>query len=298
MRYSFFLLSILLAANVFSQQDEQSSTYMFNPLQFNPAYAGSRGALTTTAVIRAQWLGIDGAPRTQFISLHTPLAHRSLGVGFHVSNDKAGALGRTAAYGDFVYSLKLSKKNRLNFGGSAGMDFVNLAFKDLYAKDPTEVQYLTNASVNSFNAGAGLYFYNKRFYAGLSSPRLLKTNWNAASLSKKHFFFSIGYVLPLNSVVDMKFSSLIKVVQNAPIVFDLNANVFFYKAFWIGGMFRYNESAGLNIAYQVKEQLMIGYAYDYTYNGLRKTATTGTHELMITYDMNGGRVGYMSPRFF
>jgi hypothetical protein len=54
-RNIFFVFVLLVLSFLsFGQQDEQSSMYMFNPLQFNPAYAGSRGALTGTAVMRAQ----------------------------------------------------------------------------------------------------------------------------------------------------------------------------------------------------------------------------------------------------
>ena len=82
-------ITILITTTTYSQQDEQSSMYMFNPLQFNPAYAGSRGALTGTAVMRAQWVGVKGAPMTQFVSLHGPMAYNPLGFGLHISNDRA-----------------------------------------------------------------------------------------------------------------------------------------------------------------------------------------------------------------
>ena len=63
------LFILMLSFSTLAQQDEQSSLYMFNPLQFNPAYAGSRGDLNATAVIRSQWVGINGAPKSQFLEL-------------------------------------------------------------------------------------------------------------------------------------------------------------------------------------------------------------------------------------
>ena len=47
-----------------------------------------------------------------------------------------------------------------------------------------------------------------------------------------------------------------------------------------------------------KEQWMFGYSYDFIYNGLSRSGTMGSHELMLTYDMNGKRVTYTSPRYF
>ena len=53
-----------------------------------------------------------------------------------------------------------------------------------------------------------------------------------------------------------------------------------------------------NIAYQFQEKWMFGYSYDFVYNGLRNTGLGGTHEIMLTYDMNGRRTVYASPRYF
>ena len=62
----------------YAQQDAQASMYFFNPLQFNSAYAGSREAITVTAVTRAQWIGWDGAPKTQFLSVHAPVLRKRI----------------------------------------------------------------------------------------------------------------------------------------------------------------------------------------------------------------------------
>jgi type IX secretion system PorP/SprF family membrane protein len=298
-----FIFSVITLSNFsFSQQDEQSSVYMFNPLHFNAGYTGSRGAFTGTMGYRYQWVGMGKeakTPQTQFLSFSLPLAGKALGVGMHMSNDNAGAIGRTSAFGDFAYSLRLNRRGtRINFGASAGVDMLNLKFFSLNAVDKTETQYLQDYSQASFNAGLGVYYHSRHFYAGASLPRIVKTTWNTANLVKRHVFVMLGYVKPINSVTDLKLSSLIKMVENAPFTVDVNASLFFYKTFWIGGMYRFNESFGANIAYQLKEKWMLGYAYDYVYNGLRKTGMGGTHEIMLTFDMNGRQSIYASPRYF
>lgn len=296
--YTLFISSLQY---LYGQQDEQSSMYMFNPLHFNPAYAGSRGSVNATGIFRYQWAGFEGAPMTQFLSFSAPLAGKALGAGTHISNDRAGSLNRTSIFGDLAYSLKLDYRGtkRINFGMSAGVDAVNFNFSQLTTSPGGETDpYKINSSAMQFNSGAGVYYHTRRFYAGASVPRLLKTTWQTATFVKPHIFIASGYVHKLNSVTDLKVSTLVKVVQNAPITVDLNANVFFYKSFWIGGMYRYNESAGVNIAYQFKEQWMFGYAFDFLLNGLRKAGSIGSHEIMLTYDMNGRRSIYASPRYF
>ena len=292
------LLLVFITSNeVFAQQDAQASMYMFNPLQFNPGYAGSRGALNATLVNRAQWVGVPGAPITQFISVHAPIARKAFGVGGHISNDKIGAKMNQAVFADFAYSQPIGNV-RLNFGFSAGVDMYNFDFTNLNPNDPTDNAYLVKSAKVNFNTGFGLYLHAKRFYAGLSMPRLMNASWNNVNLAVQHTFINVGYVHPINTVTDLKVSSLVKIVKNAPVTVDLNANLFFYKKFWIGAMYRYNESFGLNMAIQLQEKWMFGYSYDYVYNQLRATKNMGTHEIMLTYDMNGRRSIYASPRYF
>ncbi|MBF4986343.1 type IX secretion system membrane protein PorP/SprF, partial [Nonlabens mediterrranea] len=71
------LLTVILlfafAKAVTAQQDPQYTQYMYNPITINPAYAGNRGVMSVVGLHRSQWVGLDGAPRTQSLSLHTPI---------------------------------------------------------------------------------------------------------------------------------------------------------------------------------------------------------------------------------
>jgi type IX secretion system PorP/SprF family membrane protein len=225
------LLFVFLAINsVFAQQDAQASMYMFNPLQFNPGYTGSRGALNATLVNRAQWTGVRGAPVTQFLSVHAPITSKAFGIGGHFSNDIIGSRYNTSIFADLAYSLLLGKSRRLNFGMSAGVDMYNFDFTadKLNPNDKTEFNFLVQDNMNAFNTGIGVYYYTKSFYAGFSVPRLIKATWNNVNFAVPHFFIAAGYVYPINSVTDLKCSSLLKAVKNVPIVLDLNANLFFF----------------------------------------------------------------------
>ena len=301
LKYPFISLLVVFmtCTSVFAQQEAQASMYMFNPIQFNPAYAGSRGALNATLVNRAQWVGVSGAPVTQFLSVHTPIARKAFGVGGHLSNDIIGAKVNTSIFADLAYSQSLGKKRRLNIGMSAGLDLYNFNFTE-EKLNPTDKgdSYIKAHSQAAFNTGLGLYFHTKSYYVGVSVPRLMKTSWKSVDLTTQHFFIAGGYVYRINTVTDLKVSTLVKVVKNAPITADLNANLFFYKKFWVGGMYRYNESFGVNMAIQLQEKWMFGYSFDFVYNQLRTTKNIGTHEIMLTYDMNGRRSIYASPRYF
>ena len=288
----------------FAQQDEQSSLYMFNPLQYNPAYAGSRGDLNATAIVRSQWVGIKGAPKSQFVSIHSPIKVKNMALGMHLSNDIIGARNRTSVYGDYAYTLHFQNGTKLNLGASAGVDQMSVDYQKLVAYDPTESDYLTSFSQMKFNAGAGAYYHSDKFYVGLSVPRLFESSLKnhavvlSNSYTKRHYFLTAGYVKKINSVIDLKTSFLLKMVENAPLTLDLNANLFFYKTFWVGAMYRYNESVGVNVAYQIKEKLMFGYSFDYPINGLSRVNNLGSHEIMLNYSIPGRNKAFGSPRYF
>ncbi|NDC92758.1 MAG: type IX secretion system membrane protein PorP/SprF, partial [Flavobacteriales bacterium] len=103
------LLIIFIVSSLVSnaQQDAQASMYFFNPLNYNPAYAGTRGSLNLTAVHRSQWVGWEGAPSTQFLSIHAPIVRKRIGLGVNLSYDNIGSRSNISAMGNFAYHLQL-----------------------------------------------------------------------------------------------------------------------------------------------------------------------------------------------
>lgn len=298
------LLVLFNVGMTFGQQTEQSSLYMYNALYYNPAYAGSRNTISATLLAREQWVGLNGAPSSQFFSFHTPLKNQSVGIGLHANNDKIGSRHKTSAYLDLSGSVRLNHNNdRINVGLSAGIDNYQFGFSSLYAYDPNDPLVLADYSTLKPNVGAGVYYYGDRHYVGFSVPMIVE--WNDdfsgvnSNITKRHFFLSAGYVLPLNSVFDFKPSTLIKIVPGAPVTFDLNGSLMAYKKFWIGAMYRYNEGVGLNLAMVIKDNFTVGYAYDYPINELRNYQY-GSHELMIQFDFSRyqKQSKTYSPRYF
>ena len=295
------LFFICLSKLTDAQQDAQASMYFFNPLSYNPAYAGTRESFNITAVHRSQWLGWAGAPTTQFLSIHAPIARKKIGLGGNVSYDRIGSRTGFSAVFDFAYHLYLNNKGlKLSMGGSAGLFSNQASFSDLKANDVTDVNYQSSYSSMTSNFGAGLYLHSKNGYLGLSSPRLLDRSLdknNGNSFSQKHYYAAAGYVFKMNSVIDLKPSLLYKYTKNGPFALDVNLSAHFYKRFWIGGMFRFNESVGFNCAYTFNDVCQLGYSFDFPYNGLRLN-NWGSHELLICFDLKTKNHAFVSPRYF
>lgn len=298
--FAFIFLNSLLCV---AQQETQFSMYFFNPLLVNPASAGSQGALNVTALIRDQWTNMEGAPKSQCLTIHSPLRNESIGLGLTVLNDKVGALKNTGAYADVSYSIRLNEKNhRLSFGLKVGVDYFQKDFSKLRINQTNDVTYLDaiNYSKTLFNTGFGIYYFGKRFYVGASAPRLIQnklTLQDGAALQLNHYYAFGGIVIKLNPLVNMRPSFMVKYVNNAPLSIEGNLSFLFLEKIWVGAMYRHKAFVGANVSYIINEKFKIGYAYDYALTALQ-TYSSGSHEIMLSYDLKTKSRGFKSPRFF
>lgn len=301
-------LSVLLLTASFSQtleaqQDEQLSLYNYNPLYYNPAYAGSKSALSIVSMARFQWVDFEGAPSTQFLSVHTPVLGQKLGMGINLVNDRIGSRKRTAAYYSVSSGIRLNEKNdRLAFGLSFGMDVMSYDFTDLAVQDASDPLYGEQVSATKGNVGGGVYYYNDSYYVGVSSPRILESEITSSNdvvtaLNQRHFFITGGKVFDLNSVVKFKPTTLVKITPNSPLTVDLNANFLLYERFWAGAFYRYHEAVGLNFVYNYKNRIHVGYGFEFPVNKL-STYQSGSHEILLQIDIASKKHLFTSPRYF
>ena len=292
-------------SSVQAQQDEQLSLYMYNKLYFNPAYAGSRDAISAVASGRFQWVDFKGAPTTQWFSLHTPLMQKSMGIGTHLVNDRIGNRSRTSAYLDLSGSISLNDdaSQRLSVGISGGIDVVGYDFSDVNVIDPSDPYFGQVQSITKPNVGAGIYYYGDNHYVSFSVPRILRPSVSSpidsivGTLNAQHYFLAGGYVFDLNSVFKLQPSTLVKFTPGAPVTVDANVSLLMYDILWTGLMYRFHESLGVNIVYNIKNTVSVGYVYDFPINGLR-TYQNGSHEIFLRYDFAPKKRPFTSPRYF
>lgn len=302
-KYLLIMFMLVSSIRTFAQQDEQMSLYMYNPLYFNPAYAGSRDAISTLAMARFQWVNFKGTPTSQWFSVHSPILHKAIGVGGHMINDQIGSRSRTSAFADVSSSIQLNKKkDRLAAGMTFGFDAMGYDFTNSIVNDPNDPYFGKSYSVTKPNLGAGLYYYGAKHYVGISVPRLFQSkitdvNNVLKTIVSRHFYISAGYVFDLNSVFKLKPSTLIKYTPHAPITFDMNVSLLMYEKIWAGMMYRFNEAMGVNVVYNIKQTFHIGYVYDFPINGLR-TYQSGSHEILLQYDIQPKKSVFNSPRYF
>lgn len=292
-----------------AQQAPMYTHYMYNTLSVNPAYAGSREALTVTGLHRSQWVDFKGAPITQTLTMHAPIVNEHIGIGLSVMNDKIGPTNNTSLFASFAYIIKLNKRSRLALGLSAGASIFQARLSTLDVGDQVDPAFQTDTRNRvTPNFGFGAYYYRERFYVGLSVPNLLQNPYSADLLAngntllgreKQHYFLIAGTMLRLSPNLDFKPTTLIKVTENAPVQADLTASFVIVKRLLLGAMFRTGDAVGALIGYDITPQLHAGYSYDWSY-GLRTFKyNNGSHEVMLRYDfIYPSKKQIHSPRYF
>ncbi len=303
--YIFIVLMSVLAVSTegVAQQDPMYTQYFFNPLTVNSGYAGTREALNATLLIREQWVGIEGRPRTQTLSVHSPLRNDDIAVGGTIIRDEIGPTSSTSVFGDFAYRIQVSEQSRLAFGLKAGLNFLSADLAGLANTDVNDLSLKQNISTNLLpNFGASAYLWADKYFLGLSAPKLLENNLandieNLRGEERTHLFFMGGYVFDLSPALKFKPTFMTKIVRDAPVSFDLTANFLLDEKLWVGGMYRFGDAVGLLASYQITDQLRAGYSYDFTLSKLQ-SYNGGSHEFMLSYDFFYKNDKLLSPRFF
>ncbi|WP_431137617.1 PorP/SprF family type IX secretion system membrane protein [Psychroserpens mesophilus] len=285
-----------------AQQLPQFTQYMYNTISINPAYAGSRETLSVVGLHRSQWVGLEGGPTTQTLSVHSPLRNEKVGLGLSFINDELGYQNFSYLYGDFSYTIRVSENSQLAFGIKAGFTSFSLDADFRQAEMNDQVIFGFEDRWKP-NIGTGVYWHSNRWYLGLSAPRILNTDYTGdeefESLERISYYFTGGYVFDLGENTKLKPAMLLKATNGAPLSFDLTANFLFYEKFWVGGSYRINELAqaiGGIADFQVSKQLRIGYAYEYPLSEL-SAYTSGTHEVLLMFEIFKSK-RIKSPRYF
>jgi type IX secretion system PorP/SprF family membrane protein len=283
---------VICSSTIFAQQDPAFTHYMYNTLAVNPAYAGSRDVLTFTALNRLQWVGFgDGAPITQTFTAHTPLVNQNFGLGLTFINDNIKPVNTTGFYADFAYKLRINENSSLSLGLKGGGSIYQANFAELgIDTDPSFQENLTSRFLA--NVGAGIYYSSKRFYTGLSSPKLIN---NALKLQasgmritpeSKHFYFITGGILPINENWIFKPTALVKLTSQFYTQVDLTASFIVNNKVLFGANVRTGDAVGALLGYQITNQLMMSYSFDWSYRLNTGRYNNGSHEIMLRYDFD------------
>lgn len=209
-RSVFFILLIAFANDVFAQQRPYYTQYILNNYILNPAVAGIENYWDVKASHRHQWVGLDGAPVTTYVTIQGPLSKNGMGredpttfhpqgenprghvfmeeyhstdphhgVGLTILNDRAGPINRFTMYGSYAYHLPVNDRTSFSAGISAGLQNVTLKTDQLFFGDayPIDPAVQNGSFINNVkpDINLGLMLYSARWFLGLSAQQIISS---------------------------------------------------------------------------------------------------------------------------
>lgn len=291
---------------VLAQQQNQFTQFMYFPMGVNPAAAGSEQGTVVGALVRSQWLGVDGAPQTQLVTFNMPISNQRIGIGANLSRATIGITSRITA--DLVYAYRIELgQGRLGLGVQVSVQQFRNDYTDVIATQNRNLDpSIPTGTASKFlpNFGAGLFYKTEKFYAGLGVPRLLQNNIDLADgdgfLSREavHAYIALGGKITVNDNLELQPNAFFKYVDGAPFDGDLNMNLLIQNMFTAGlsyrlggsGDFGFGESLALLAGVTLKEKFFIGASYEYSLSEIREYSS-GTVEVFLRYNFGGSQKG-------
>jgi type IX secretion system PorP/SprF family membrane protein len=315
------LLTLLMAGTgilAVAQHKPQYSQYMINNFLINPAIAGIEDYADVRAGYRNQWVGIEGAPSTYYVTAHMPLGkdinvadprpaktgrqkfdryqkenrkYKTVrphhGIGAMVMVDKIGPFSMTEAYLVYSYHVLLTKEIKLSAGLTAGMMQYMLNTSELSLATPdAAIDGSIMRSVKPDITG-GMWLYSSDFYAGVSAAQLLGNTFsfggdeltNEARMHK-HYFVTGGYKITPMERLALIPSVLVKWVNPAPPAIDVSLRANYAQRIWGGASWRQSEGMVYFAGVTLNPMFDLGYSFDPGIRGIARRGN-GSHEITL-----------------
>lgn len=277
-----FMFSSVAAAN--AQQRAHYTQYVLNNYVLNPALSGIENYTDVKISARDQWVGLSGAPRTAYLTIHGPIGKKDYktsatsfgipgenprgnsywesytasephhGVGLSIVNDKTGNFNRFTSTLSYAYHLGLSPRTNLSAGFAAGITSIGLNAdgKAFFGPDPSDPA-VGGALANELrrikpDLSVGLWLYSSDYFVGLSAQQVIP--------QKLSFVDDATFVRRGRLVPHVFLTAGYRILVNE----DMNA-VPSLMIKYINGAFRHNYQAEVNVKFQYRDLVWVGGSY-------------------------------------
>ncbi len=282
-----WLVLMLCTASLQAQQEWGYTQYLFNLYDINSAYAGNHGAGSFGVRYRSQWIGMAGAPETQYLSFHTPMFRQHVGAGFKVVNENIGMRNLMTAKASAAYKIKF-ESGVLSLGIGGGLIRQSMDISAVKAFDQQDAQ-LQNFSERTLTPviDAAVFFNTKRFYAGVESGRINRSRIMQSENSLARLYYNLnvlgGYMLPVGNGNVLQISGLVRIAENE--LWQAEANLLYLvkNRLWFGGGYSLGNNAHVMGCFNFTEQLRIGVSYDISTTAIRKF-NDGSAEVFLGFN--------------
>ncbi len=299
------LFVLLILCNSFldfnGQQNQLFNQSLFNYYQLNSAYAGSKNITAIGLGINSQWTSVEGAPFSQYISLHTPLNEKKMGLGILISNESIGVHRSSSIEGTFAYHMQ-SNRGLFSLALDLGLEQISFNFSELVFQQ-NDLAYPQQGALNSviprFNF-SGLY-QNNRLIAGIKFSNLLQSNYKLSELGTARQFIHadllLGLARPLSKNLVWKPYILVNATETNQFAFDISSNFTLKDKITFGVSYRNSKNLNLISHFFVRKNIRIGYSYELSLIDL-KTNKPNSHEIFMGINLGKEKGEIVSPRFY
>lgn len=314
-------------ATAFAQQDPQFTQFQHAKLAYNPAYAGTNGAICFDALYRQQWVSFPGAPKTGLFGFNMPILGTA-GVGLNIISDQLGFDKTMMVRGSFAFHRKWGADGAGLFSVALDAGVLQKQISGTWVapqtlNDPsipnnpynsTTLQGTNAPALNKLTPdfGFGLYYtIPNKMYVGVSTSHIaaqdLKGNSAQSSVSganvipgyalnfqmARHYYIIGGYTFRLeggehNIMPNIKIKS-----DAASTQLDVNLTYMYKTMLWLGASYRLQDAIAPSVGYMAPFGLKVGYSYDVTLSKIRGYSS-GTHEIVLGYCFKPKKVSKIS----
>ena len=326
---------LFLSQYTWSQQRPHYTQYIMNNYIVNPAIGGIENYVDVKLSARNQWVGIDGAPKTFYATIHGPIGKKDYrgsvssfemqggnprgseywanyaaaephhGLGFTVVNYQTGYINRSTTYATYAYHQGLTGRTSLAAGFGLGFSSTNINRSKITLAnsfDPAIGNNTGDLTKLTPELNAGLWLYSSNYFIGLSAQQIIpikiKLVDDAAYKSTlvPHIFATAGYRLQLGPDISAIPSVMVRYIASTPVSLDFNTKIQYRDLLWIGGNFRNGDGLAGMVGMNVAQTVNISYSYDLNRGKyLLSTMNRGTHEIVLGFTLNN-KFGDLCPR--
>ncbi len=296
-RHLFLLFLVFIGSmhETIAQREAMYAQYLYNTLEINPAYAGSRNALSIISLNRSHWTMVfDRAPMSHSLNLHTPTKSDHIGVGLSFRTETVGPERTTSVYGDYSYRIELTPESTLTLGLKAGVSFFDLPLTSLIIDDPADPAFAADIlSLWLPNFGFGMLYRRENLFVGVSIPKFLEVNYfdntvlggTRPALLERNYYLTAGAVFYLSPEIYVMPSTYVRLLIGSAPEVDLSARIVLFDRFSAGVMIRMQDAMGFNIGIEITQNLVMGYSFDFAILNRVPNFNFGSHELVLRYEL-------------
>jgi type IX secretion system PorP/SprF family membrane protein len=293
-----FLLMLATVVALPAQDGFDSNHKWLNRSLMNPAATGNINYFEASAIVRKQWIGMEGAPGTLFLNAQNLFASVSSGAGITLINDYIGFYSTLNAKLSYAYHLKLGTRTSLSFGLAGGILTQGRDETRVYMSDMSEKKPYPRTVFPDFDTGVEFRYEGIR--AGLSALHL------SINSDKVEYAYSRAFNVYASIRIDIdEFVSIMPLTlasyTNERFGGEGGAIVYFryprknvslerldrtvkdrYDRFWIGAYAGWTGNVHAMAGLFITEQWRLGYSFGYTWN-LRQVNASTSHEILLSW---------------